>query len=148
MAQRVDFHFNVPNRYTYACRLVRKARSMNLSIAVWARDAGKLEFFSRQLWSFDPTGFYPHVHASDPLAAETPIVYANDEELLPARDVLVLLDDTLPNDYHKLFERFNRVFDVVPPNENEKIAARERFKFYRHAGLNPIAHDQGTQKNG
>lgn len=146
MAERVDFHFNVPNRYTYACRLVRKARSMNLSIAVWARDSGKLDFFSRQLWSFDPTGFYPHVSATDPLAAETPIVYSTDEQLLPARDVLVLLDDSLPNDYRSLFARYSRVFDIVPPGENEKNAARERFKFYRKVGLEPIAHDQGVRQ--
>ena len=72
MAQRIDFHFNVPNRLLYACRVVRKARANNMTVAVWTRDAHRLDFFVRQLWSFEPTGFYPHVAADDELAAETP----------------------------------------------------------------------------
>ncbi len=146
MAAQIDFHFNVPNRFTYACRLIRKALAQGMTIAVWARNENKLEYFSRQLWSFEPTGFYPHVRASDPLAQVTPIVYSHEERQLPARDALVLLDDTLPDDYATLFARFARVFDIVPPGEAEKNAARERFKFYRAQGLNPVAHDLGTKQ--
>lgn len=57
MASRIDFHFNVPNRVLYACRVVRKALANDMTVAVWTRDERKLDFFSRQLWSFDPTGF-------------------------------------------------------------------------------------------
>lgn len=143
VAQRIDFHFNVVNRIAYACRVVRKSRSLNLTVAVWCRDAHMLDNFSRMLWSFEATGFYPHVNAEDELAAETPIVYHTDERLLPARDALLLLDDAVPDDYNTLFARFGRVIDVVGAAENERIPARQRFITYRRAGLNPIAHDQG-----
>ena len=145
MAQRIDFHFNVPNRLLYACRVVRKARANNMTVAVWTRDAHRLDFFVRQLWSFEPTGFYPHVAADDELAAETPIVYHTDEKLLPARDVLLLLDDEVPDDWKILFSRFGRVIDIVGAAESERQPARERFKIYRSAGLAPVAHDQGAQ---
>lgn len=146
MASRIDFHFNVPNRVLYACRVVRKALANNMTVAVWTRDERKLDFFCRQLWSFDPTGFYPHVAADDELAAQTPVVYHADERLLPARDVLLLLDDSVPDDWKTLFERMGRVIDVVGIAENERQPARERFKIYRAAGFSPIAHDQGNLK--
>ncbi|HIU37101.1 MAG TPA: DNA polymerase III subunit chi, partial [Candidatus Aphodousia faecigallinarum] len=135
---------NVANRLLYACRVVRKARANNMTVAVWTRDAHKLDFFARQLWSFEPTGFYPHVAADDELAAETPIVYHTDEKLLPARDVLILLDDEVPDDWKTLFDRFGRVIDIVGATEAERLPARQRFKTYRAAGLSPIAHDQGA----
>ena len=143
MAQRIDFHFNVTNRLLYACRVVRKARANNLTLAVWTKDRHKLDFFVRQLWSFEPTGFYPHVAADDELAAETPIVYHTDETLLPARDVLILLDDEVPENWSVLFGRFGRVIDIVGASEAERQPARERFKIYRSAGMAPVAHDQG-----
>ena len=143
MAQRIDFHFNVTNRLLYACRVVRKARANNLTVAVWTKDSHKLDFFVRQLWSFEPTGFYPHVAADDELATETPIVYHTDETLLPARDVLILLDDEVPENWPALFERFGRVIDIVGASEAERLPARERFKIYRSAGMAPVAHDQG-----
>ena len=90
-------------------------------------------------------GFYPHVAADDELAAETPIVYHTDEKLLPARDVLLLLDDEVPDDWESLFSRFGRVIDIVGAAESERQPARERFKIYRSAGLAPVAHDQGAQ---
>ena len=141
--QRLDFHFNVVNRLAYACRVVRKARSMNLTIALWCRDSHRLDNFSRLLWSFEPTGFYPHVDATNNLAAETPIVFHTDETRLPARDVLILLDDQVPDDFMALFSRFGRVIDIVGASENERVPARERFMTYRRAGLSPTAHDQG-----
>ena len=49
MASRIDFHFNVPNRVLYACRVVRKALANNMTVAVWTRDERKLDFFSLQL---------------------------------------------------------------------------------------------------
>ena len=133
--QRLDFHFNVVNRLAYACRVVRKARSMNLTVALWCRDSHRLDNFSRLLWSFEPTGFYPHVSATDELAAETPIIYHTDETRLPARDVLILLDEQVPDDFMTLFTRFGRVIDIVGAAENERVPARERFMIYGGAGV-------------
>lgn len=142
MAEKIDFHFNVKNRIHYACRVVRKALSLKMRVAVWCSDAHRLDFFSRQLCSFEPTGFYPHVNAEDRLAAQTPVVSHTDAALLPSRDVLLLLDDAVPANYQELFTRFGRVIDVVGDTENERVSARERFVTYRRAGLSPVAHDQ------
>lgn len=145
MTQRIDFHFNVPNRLLYACRVVRKARANEMTVAIWTRDVHRLDTFVRQLWSFEPTGFYPHVAADDELAPQTPIVYHSEETLLPARDLLILLDDEVPDDWKMLFSRFGRVIDIVGATEAERQPARDRFKIYRAAGFLPVAHDQGAQ---
>ena len=146
MAQKIDFHFNVPeNRIQYACRVVRKARGLGMKIALWSNDAHRLDYFARQLCAFDATGFYPIVKANDPLADQTSTVYDTDADRLPSRDLLILLDDEVPVNYQTLFARFARVIDIVPNQENERQAARKRFVIYRQSGLNPVAHDQGKK---
>ncbi|MBO7172752.1 MAG: DNA polymerase III subunit chi [Burkholderiaceae bacterium] len=146
MAQKIDFHFNVPeNRIQYACRVVRKARGLGMKIALWSYDAHRLDYFARQLCAFDSTGFYPIVKASDALADQTSTVYDTDADRLPSRDLLILLDDEVPNNFQTLFARFARVIDIVPNQENERQAARKRFVIYRQSGLNPVAHDQGKK---
>src|SRR2546430_15615154 len=57
----VQFHFNVPDRLLYACRLLRKAlRSGASGVAVTA-PAPTLATLDRLLWTFDPQEFIPHV---------------------------------------------------------------------------------------
>lgn len=146
MAKKIDFHFNVPeNRIQYACRVVRKARNLGMKIALWSYDTHRLDYFVRQLCAFDSTGFYPIVKADDPLADQTSTVYCADPDQLPARDLLILLDDEVPPNFQTLFARFARVIDIVPGQEQERQAARRRFMIYRQSGLNPVAHDQGKK---
>lgn len=146
MAEKIDFHFNVPeNRLQYACRVVRKARHLGMKIALWSSDSRRLDVFVRQLCAFDPTGFYPIVKASDPLADQTSIVYDTMADYLPARDLLILLDDEVPPNFQSVLTRFTRVIDIVPSKDDERQAARRRFMIYRQSGMNPVAHDQGKK---
>ena len=56
----VTFHFNVPDRSGYACRLLRKATRSGAQVVVTAA-AGELAGLDRLLWTFDPIEFLPHV---------------------------------------------------------------------------------------
>lgn len=142
---RIDFHFNVPDRLVYACRVVRKARAAGKTVVVWTSDAARLAAFDTQLWTFSALDFIPHVRTGSPLAADTPVLLADDATTAPAADVLLLIDDAIPPDHGALFARFERVIDVVSPVEEEKLAARARFKAYRDEGLDPAFHDQGAR---
>lgn len=142
---RIDFHFNVPDRLVYACRVVRKARAAGKTLVVWTSDAARLAAFDAQLWTFSALDFIPHVRADSPLAPDTPVLLTSDAATAPAADVLLLIDDAMPPDYAALFARYERVIDVVSPVEEERLAARTRFKTYRDQGYEPGFHDQGAR---
>jgi DNA polymerase-3 subunit chi len=142
---QLDFHFNVPERVEYACRVVRKARAAGKTVVAWTADAERLARFDAALWTFSALDFLPHVYADNPLAAETPVLLALDAARLPQADVLLLLDDAPPPAHAALFARYERVIDVVSRDEAERDAARLRFKAYRDEGLEPTAHDQATR---
>lgn len=142
---KLDFHFNVPERVEYACRVVRKARAAGKTVVAWTADAERLARLDTALWTFSALDFLPHVYSDSPLASETPVLLARDAARLPQADVLLLLDDAMPAAHAALFARYERVIDVVSRDDAERVAARRRFKAYRDEGLEPAAHDQAAR---
>ena len=130
----VMFHLNVPDRLDYACRLLRKAHAQGAKVVVSALPA-TLAKFDSLLWTFEPTGFVPHVHV--PLGATlaahlhgTPIWLVERVEQAPHHEVLLNLGDDLVAG----FESFERVIEIVPEEELPKQAARRRWKHYADRG--------------
>jgi DNA polymerase-3 subunit chi len=138
---RLDFHFNVDHRLQYACRVVRKARNAGKTVLVVARERDRLSRFDAALWTFSALDFVPHVPVDSPLADETPVLLAPEAGNAPPRDVLLLLDDTAPDGFRDVFERFERVIEVVSRDEEDRALARARFKLYRDSGLQPQVHE-------
>lgn len=131
---RVDFHTNVPDKFAYACRLVRKASAAGNRIVLLTDDAAQQQALDAQLWSFSPTDFLPHVAAGDALAAQTPIILMHDDSApLPHTDLLVNLSRRMPAG----FERFSRVIEVVSAEENDAAAGRQRYKSYKQQDVQP-----------
>jgi len=133
---RIDFHSNVPNKLAYACRLVRKARAAQCKIVLLGRDRGELTQLDQLLWSFSEQDFIPHVHASDPLAAQTPVILTDSEAVeLPHHHVLINLSGNTPEH----FARFERMFEIISSDEADKAAGRDRYRFYKERGY-PLSH--------
>jgi DNA polymerase-3 subunit chi len=133
---RIDFHSNVPDKVAYACRLARKARAANCRIVLLAGDADQAATLDAALWSFSDLDFLPHVLAEDPLATVTPvIVAASDATALPHHDVLINLSGKLPSH----FARFERLFEIISAEDDDKLAGRERYRFYQQRGY-PLTH--------
>jgi len=133
---RIDFHSNVPNKLAYACRLVRKARAAQCKIVLLGRDRNELAQLDQLLWSFSEQDFLPHVHAGDPLAAQTPVILTDSEAVdLPHHHVLINLSGTTPEH----FARFERMFEIISSDEADKTAARDRYRFYKERGY-PLSH--------
>jgi DNA polymerase III subunit chi len=133
---RIDFHSNVPDRIAYACRLTRKARAANCKVVLLTKDRQDLMTLDQALWTFSEQEFLPHVLADDPLALQTPIILTDrDDAELPHYHVLVNLTPATPAH----FARFERMIEVISSDESEKIAGRERFRFYKQRGY-PLTH--------
>lgn len=133
---RIDFHSNVPDKISYACRLVRKARAANCRIVLFTNDRRRLAALDEALWTFSELDFLPHVMAGDPLAAQTPVLLAdNDTVELPHHQILINLSDTTPSH----FASFERMFEIIASDDADKSAGRERYRFYQQRGY-PLTH--------
>ncbi|MEZ5649287.1 MAG: DNA polymerase III subunit chi [Burkholderiaceae bacterium] len=138
---RIDFHFNAPDKAGYACRLLRKIYRAGLRCQVVSDDAAALGHLDELLWTFSRRDFIPHVSAADPLAGATPIVLTTGAADTDHLDVLVNLGSTTPPH----FSRFERLIEIVTVDEDDRRAARERWRQYRDRGHPMTRHDLATR---
>jgi DNA polymerase III subunit chi len=137
----VSFHFNVPDRLAYACRLLRKATRVGSRVAVTA-PGETLGALDRALWTFDPLDFVPHrrLPAGEPVPPRlrpTPIWLL--DSVADAPDHVVLLN--LGADAPIGFESFGRVIEIVSTSNDDRQAARERWKHYAGRGYAITQHE-------
>lgn len=134
----VAFHFNMPDKTGYLCRLLRKAASQGAQVAVTGPH-DLLAELDAALWSFSETDFVPHCRAdSDPVVrGASPIVLGGEPSEVPHHDVLLNLGAQVPAG----FERFERVIEVVGNDERERTDSRLRWKHYQQRGYALVRHD-------
>ena len=137
----VTFHFNVPDRPGYTCRLLRKATRSGAQVVVTA-PAGELAGLDRLLWTFDPIEFLPHVlqRRGTPVPAHlrtTPVWLTEDPADAVHHQVLVNLGREVPQG----FESFERVIEIVSGDEHDRQAARLRWKHYAARGYSIQKHE-------
>lgn len=133
---RIDFHTNIPDKLSYACRLARKAYAARGKVVLLAETSDQAEQLNEALWTLSGTDFVPHVMAGDPLAPETPVIVTFDERAaLPHRDMLVNLTRRTPEG----FDRFARVFEIISTDEEDAAAGRARYVAYRKQSY-PLTH--------
>ncbi len=134
----IAFHFNVPDKLTYGCRLLRKAYLSGARVVVTA-DSGVLAELDQWLWRFSATEFVPHclATATENCLAASPVVLAESLAECPHQDVLVNLGSGIPAD----FEHFERFIEVVAQAQDDILAARSRWKYYAARGYALKIHD-------
>ena len=141
---RIDFYHDVDDKLQVACRLAAKAVHQNRRVLVFAPDAGVARRIDQLLWTWQPTGFVPHCHVRDPLAAETPVLVADGDACLPHDEVLLNLHHEQP----AFFSRFQRLIEIVSGDDADRVPARERFRFYRDRGYEIHRHHMGKAGAG
>jgi DNA polymerase-3 subunit chi len=137
----VSFHFNVPDRTAYSCRLLRKALRAGAQVVVSGPDATLAEV-DRALWTFDPLEFVPHLlvrqgHAVPDRLRATPVWLTQQPVEAGHHDVLVNLGDDAPEG----FESYARLIEIVSTEPNERAAARQRWKYYAARGYPIQRHE-------
>ena len=140
----VAFHFNVPDRVQYACRLLRKAHQAQAKVNVVAPEADLLSL-NQALWTFAPADFLPHCtwQAPEHVLKLSPIVLCPDSFLLqsPHNDVVVHWGSELPPEG---FERHQRLIELVSHQEDDRQQARLRWKHYASRGYPIVKYDTKT----
>lgn len=128
---QIDFYFNAPDLLRVAQKLIAKA----LLAAPWvvvACDEAELAAFDGYLWGFEPTAFVPHALASDPSAAHAPVLLVTAADEVPRSHYGLLIN--IGSQIHPLASRFTRVLELVGEGEPSKIAARQRYAYYKQRG--------------
>lgn len=137
---RIDFYFNVSNKPKLLVELVQGALTKRRLVTIFADNAEDASMISTSLWQQDATSFMPNVLSSDELAAQTPVLIHYKENALLQEDMLINLTKTQPS----FFSRFTQLVELVGEDEQDKVAARGRYKFYRDRGyeIKHINHAQ------
>ena len=136
----IDFYFNADDRLGVACRLAGKALQQQKRVLIYAPQRDQAEKIDRLLWTAKAVSFIPHCYAHEPLAAGTPVlIAAGDADAPPAAACEILLN--LSPECPPFFERHERLLEIVARDDDDKLAGRARFKFYRDRGYAIRNHD-------
>ncbi|MBM3618785.1 MAG: DNA polymerase III subunit chi [Alphaproteobacteria bacterium] len=109
-------------------QLLEKAYGGKFRTLVKTADAESAKAMDSLLWAYDEASFLPHGLASDKNAAEHPILITSTHENTHGATLLAVTDGSLTPSP----ESFQRVLDIF--HEDDRDAARERWKTYKDAG--------------
>ena len=141
----VAFHFNVPDKMNYVCRILRKASQAKARVVV-SGPPEELQSLDEALWTFSAHSFIAHCWSTDDLTkTQLSCVVLQPSEAdtkqvsvpLPHHEILLNLALFMPEGY----ETFERVIEVVGLAEEDKTHARERWKTYSQRGYTLVKHD-------
>jgi DNA polymerase-3 subunit chi len=135
----VAFHSGLADKLGYACRLLRKAYRQGSRVLVIGPDDA-LTRLDRELWTFDPGEFVPHLGVAgrqgSTALARTPIWLASTAEGVDGPEVLVNLGAAAPIDP----ERYARIVELVSDEADDRREARQRWRAYEAQGLSIEHH--------
>ena len=134
---RIDFYFEAEDKLQVACRLSAKAAQQKLRVLIYTADEAGSQRIDKLLWTWQPTAFLPHCMSKNALAAQTPVLITHDPEDTPHDEVLLNLHPEWP----PAFSRFQRLVEIVGREDEDREAARARFRFYRDRGYEIVKHD-------
>lgn len=134
----IAFHFNLPDKIAYACRLLRKAVSAGMKVVVKA-EPNVLQQLDADLWTFSPLDFVSHclIDSAPNLVSASAVVLTLDAQLTAHHQVLLNLGFDVPEG----FAGYDRLIEVVGPDGTDIEAARKRWRFYAARGYTIVRHD-------
>lgn len=120
---------------SFACRLVERAYLDDRRVLVHCGSPGLAASFDEALWRFSDCSFVPHEVAGPGTDSRSPVVLWPGEGAPPeGADVLVNLDAAVPG----WFRQFARIDEVLDGDAARRRAGRDRFRFYRSQGIEPV----------
>ena len=129
---QIYFYSGSNDKLQTACRLCSRAVKQNMKVMVYTPDAAVLEQFNELLWTFSPASFIPHCDIQDDpqLINVTPVI--SSDQIPPDIHYDVLLN--LHQQHPPLLYQFNRIIEIAGISQEDKLAARERYRFYKDTG--------------
>ncbi len=136
VSPQIDFYISQgttdEQRLLLACRLADKAFRSGHCVYLHCRDVAQARQLDDMLWSFQATSFVPHALLDD-AADDTPVRIGCGQSTWNNSDVLINLDQSIPES----FAQFARVLEVVVQDAPVLENTREHWRHYRQLGHNP-----------
>lgn len=142
----VTFYTHVHNRLSFVFKLVKTVYDKGEPLLVWLPDDALMQQLDHQLWNLVPESFLPHELVSA-IEAEghtefAPILLGAETDVPDRADFpKVILN--LSEAYVHEVPHYQRVLEIVGPDEEDLAAARDRFKAYRDSGFKIEHHNMG-----
>ena len=123
----------------HACRIAEEAVASGQRVFVRVADAAQLKRMDELLWTFGDRSFLPHEIANTqnyvPTNEHVRVLIGADAAL--TTDMVINLGIDAPNE----FESLKQIIELVPADDERKRLARQRFKHYRDAGIEPTTQN-------
>jgi DNA polymerase-3 subunit chi len=117
------------------CRLALMAWEQGNRIIVLVENEAQAKQLDNLMWENPPGRFLPHGVMPQPGFAPVRIVAAHELKKDAAEVVINLTREAVSSP-----ERFQRLLELVPYNDAQRQASREKFRAYRNRGLKPESH--------
>ena len=136
------FHFGAVDPLLYTCRLLRKAVGSGARVVV-RTDVDTARRLDAELWEIAPTDFVAHcgAQATVSVRSRSPVLLV-DTGAVPLDEgysVLVNLANDVPD--AATIDAFERLIEIVGLEEDQRQAARSRWKQYTAQGRAIQRHD-------
>jgi len=133
---RIEFYAIEKDRFKdkaleLVCVLAQKAFETQTPALLLVESAAHAEALDDLLWSFNDDAFIPHQVAGQDDDDECPVLIVPPEFSPSPRPLCINLR------VQPAADGAERVIELIPDNEAEKAAARERWKAYKTRGLEP-----------
>jgi len=131
MVNRVDFYMisGIDNqaRLQFACKLTSKARSLNNSVYLFAKDLQESEQLDDMLWNQEASGFIGHGLKNQEFDQLQSVLIGQDANPGKSFDLFINLTDNMPVEV----ENNQRVAEILHQAPDCLTPGRERYKIYK-----------------
>ena len=127
---RVEFYFNVPDKFAKVVELCEKAFAKGRQLTIYTQNDAMSSDMQKLLWTHSASSFLANSIVNEAHSQFSPIVIDAQGENLLQDDVLINLQTAQP----LFFSRFRYLVELVGSDEADKAAARARFRFYKDRG--------------
>ena len=124
----------------FTCRLTEKAYRAGMKVFIHTASKNDAKRLDDLLWTFNQGSFLPHAQSDQnnpDNELPTPIVLGTSLDEMGQEDLLINLTQQLPAES----QRFQRIAEIVVNSDEEKQAARQRFRHYRDQGFEVKSHN-------
>ncbi len=128
----IYFYSGAGNKLETACQLCAKAIHQGVKVLIYSVDSSIINQLDRLLWTFSPTSFVAHckIYDDEGRMSVTPVILSDKIDDTVHCDVLLNLHDACPPS----FNQFQRLIEIAGIAQEDKLAARERYRFYQQEG--------------
>ncbi|MDI1309182.1 MAG: DNA polymerase III subunit chi [Methylotenera sp.] len=127
---RVEFYFNVSDKFAKTVELCEKALAKGRQLTIYTQNDAMSNDIQNLLWTQSPSSFLANSLINETQSRFSPIVIDAHGENLIQDDVLINFQTLQP----LFFSRFRYLVELVGSDEADKAAARARFRFYKDRG--------------